>query len=409
MNPHDHRELPEERGGGGLPGAGGGDTGGGAEVRGSAMGVGAIAVSRVLLICEDSGLLRRVEEGVAGLGVICERAGSMDRGRSMALNGDYDILLLGPECGERGWDLIVELDESRRPIRTIQCCPAGDSESGVRAMRAGAVDAIGADASPEQIRERLPLALQRARALRDDLRRVERLQRMCRRLNQARQDAAERVDELSEDLNHAYRELADQMTAATIANEFASLIRRELDVESLLRVSLEFILGKTGPTNAAVFLPTGRGDFALGAYVNCDIPKDAAEVLLDHLADCFPQSFEHEAEPVRITSHIELSQRIGEDASWLSGHEVLAMAGHHKGECVAVIALFREDDRPFGEELVTKLRMLRDVFASQLGRIISIHNRHKPKSDWNGFDVDRGEGGEGPDDHADDNPWGMAA
>lgn len=321
--------------------------------QGSGMGVGMIAVSRVLLISKDRGLLGIVESGVAGLGVVCERASSMARGREMALAGDYDILLLGPECGEAGCKLVEELDQSRRPVRTIQCCPAGDPGTGIRAMRCGAVDVLSMPTTPEQVRERLPRALERARGLRDDLRRIERLQRMCQRLNQARQDAAEQVEELCDDLNHAYRELADQMTAATIANEFASLIRRELDVESLLRVSLEFVLGKTGPTNAAVFLPTGRGDFALGAYVNYDIPKDAAEVLLDHLADSFPQAFEDEQELVRITSHRELAERIGEDASWLSGHELLVMAGHHKGECVAVITLFRDQDRPFNAELMT--------------------------------------------------------
>ena len=74
------------------------------------------------------------------------------------------------------------------------------------------------------------------------------------------------------------------MTMVTLASEFNSLIRQELDLESLLRVSVEFILGKSGPTNAAVFLPAASGDYSLGAYVNYDCPKDSAEVLMDQLA-----------------------------------------------------------------------------------------------------------------------------
>jgi DNA-binding response OmpR family regulator len=372
-------------------------------------GVGAIAVARLLLIARDRQLLRVVEAGVAGMGVVCERVGTVSRGRQLALAGEYDVIVLGPECGEAGCALVAELDQSRRPVQTIQCCPAGDAEAGIRAIRCGATDVLSMPMTPEQVRERLPRALERARALRDDLRKLERLQRMCKRLNQARQDAAERVDVLRDDLSHAYREIADQMTATTIAHEFASLIRRELDVESLLRLSLEFVLGKTGPTNAAVFLPTGRGDYALGAYVNYDIPKDAAEVLLDHLADSLPQAFEDETEVIRIGSHRELARRIGEDASWLSGNELLVMAGHHKDECVAVITLFRDKDRPFQPELMARLATLRDVFAAQLGRIITIHNRHKPKADWSGFEIERGENDHGPDDFTGDNPWGMAA
>ena len=50
------------------------------------------------------------------------------------------------------------------------------------------------------------------------------------------------------------------MNQGMIVTEFGGLIRQELDIESLLRTTLEFVLGRCGPTNAAVFLPTTSGD-----------------------------------------------------------------------------------------------------------------------------------------------------
>ena len=42
--------------------------------------------------------------------------------------------------------------------------------------------------------------------------------------------------------------------------EFGAVMNDELDLEHLLRKTLEFLLGKVGPTNAAIFLPgTGCG------------------------------------------------------------------------------------------------------------------------------------------------------
>ena len=46
----------------------------------------------------------------------------------------------------------------------------------------------------------------------------------------------------------------------TTALEFTGLIKQELDIENLLRTTLEYVLGRSGPTNAAVFLPTTSGD-----------------------------------------------------------------------------------------------------------------------------------------------------
>ena len=99
-------------------------------------------------------------------------------------------------------------------------------------------------------------------------------------MNTARIDVTSQVDSLCNDLVHAYQELTDQISHVTAVTEFAAVIRQELDVEELLRTTLEYLLRKLGPTNAAIFLPAAGDEFTLGAYINYDCTKEAGNFLL---------------------------------------------------------------------------------------------------------------------------------
>src|SRR5205807_1368176 len=134
----------------------------------------------------------------------------------------------------------------------------------------------------------------------------------------ARHEITKQVSSMCGDLTNAYQDLSDQVTLLSTASEFNSLIRQELDVESLLRTALEFILAKTGPTNAAVFLPATSCDFSLGAYVNYDCPKEAADTLLESLAGIIAPKMEHEAGLKILNTPEEIDGAFGEGAHWLS-------------------------------------------------------------------------------------------
>jgi hypothetical protein len=172
------------------------------------------------------------------------------------------------------------------------------------------------------------------------------------------------------------------MNQVTTANEFTSLIRHELDIEQLLRSTLEFVLARSGPTNAAVFLPTTSGDYSLGAYVNYDCPKETVDILLDHIANTVAPRFEPSEKLVHLTTDESLRRFIGEDAAWLGDSGVVGFACRHGGEVLAIVMLFRDRASPFGPLLLDQLRMIGEVFAAQLARVIQIHHRHLPKEKW---------------------------
>jgi hypothetical protein len=50
------------------------------------------------------------------------------------------------------------------------------------------------------------------------------------------------------------------------------------------------------------------------------------------------------------------------------------------------MTLFRDRSTPFPDELVPQLKVMSDLFAKQLARVIRIHHRHLPDKQWTGFD-----------------------
>lgn len=262
------------------------------------------------------------------------------------------------------------------------------------ALRGGAGDVVSADASGRELFARVMAGVERRAAFdaerRADAAKIERLRTMCRKLNDARGDLTRQVGTLCNDLAAAYQELSDQLVRVTMASEFSGVIRQELDLEALLRTALEFVLAKIGPTNAAVFLPASSGDFTLGAYVNYNCPKDTAEMMLDHLSASLAPKFEHSKGVHVFANRESVESLLGDEADWIGESGLLVVpcraadpaAKSDSDECLAVIALFRDRRTGFGEDTVTRMQIIADLFGAQLGRVIKVHHRHLPKHKW---------------------------
>lgn len=176
------------------------------------------------------------------------------------------------------------------------------------------------------------------------------------------------------------------MDLVTVRAEFGVLARLELDVESLLRTTLEYVLHKIGPTNAAVFLPTSGQDFTLGAYVNYDCPRDCVDMLLDHVAASVAPAIEADPSMRLHRGEEALDELMGEHAAWLTGCEAVTFAAEHEDEMLAAVALFRDDRDPFDVRTMQRLGVISEIMAQQLARIIRVHHRHLPMDQWDGSD-----------------------
>jgi DNA-binding response OmpR family regulator len=321
----------------------------------------------------------------------CIHTDSARAARTLVASSRFDLALIALELEDGdGLDLVREFDRTAGRPTPILIAEELTTDLAVAAMRSGAIDIVSSTSPAAEMYVAVRSALNRTRADRQREARIERLTRVCHKLNDARHQVTEQVSSLCNDMVTAYQELASQATQMGLVSEFNSLIRQELDVESVLRTALEYILGQTGPTNAAVFLPGSGGcsassDFTLGAYVNYDVPKDTLDMLLDHVTGFVPRRMEAEHSTISAVGARELEKLFGEHAHWLGDSHALCFACHHEGECLAVGILFRDHRNPFPESVIANLRVIAQLFGRQLSRVIHVHHRHIPKSQWGGF------------------------
>lgn len=301
--------------------------------------------------------------------------------------GAFDLVMI--DCGHPGAPGHALLDEmaAKYPgLPTIVLSDRPTLDEAVSAMRSGVADILPIAGEAVDIGSRARAVLARAEATRQRAVDVRRLKKVCRRLNTARQQVSRQVGSLCNDLVKAYTELSEQMTQLSVAGEFNSLIRQELDVESLLRSALEYVLSKTGPTNAAVFLPSTSSDYSLGAYVNYDCAKDTVDVMLEQLAGVVSPRAERLSDVLWLEAGKDVAEFLGEESHWVGESEVVVFPCRHDGECLAVVLLFRDKRMPFEEStLLPTLRVIAELFGKQLARVIHVHHRHLPKDQWGGF------------------------
>jgi hypothetical protein len=224
----------------------------------------------------------------------------------------------------------------------------------------------------------------RVREQRDQSRRLSRLRRRCGKLEASRRELLRQIGGLCDGVMTTYQSVAKGMKLNTLAAEFETIIRQDLDIEGLLRTTLEYSLRKIGSTNGAIFLPNSCGDFTLGAYVNFDLPRDTAETLIGQLADTLAPGCE-QCRQVVIASHAcQLGIQSIDPDHWVGDQAITVQACWQDNECIAVVAFFRDPKTPFAEDLRATIAMIGDTFGRQLARVVRTHHRHKPKEQWGG-------------------------
>jgi hypothetical protein len=271
-----------------------------------------------------------------------------------------DLVIVAADDEGESWRSLMQ--ECRGEFRFVLAAFEPGMDDAIEAMRLGAADLLVLDRGKREI--------------------VERLACMIAEAARCRQPEAPKPLTLVPSAEPAPG--AHDVDLVTVRAEFGVLARLELDVESLLRTTLEYVLHKIGPTNAAVFLPTSTEDFSLGAYVNYDCPKDCVDMLLDHVAASVAPAIEADPSMRLHRGEEALDDLMGEHAAWLTGCEAVTFAAEHEGEMLAAVALFRDDRDPFDSRIMARLGVIGEILAQQLARIIRVHHRHLPADQWDG-------------------------
>lgn len=353
-----------------------------------------------LLIVDDEPEIRQViDRALAGDQLAIHTAGNLTEARTALGKQAIDVVLL--DIGLPDGDGLTFADELHRDhpnIRTIMVTANATTQTAVQAMRAGVVDFIAKPLNIDELTQRVTTALHTPRAPKQDPQ-VERLKRLCRKLNHSRHDITQQVDILCNDLVTAYQELASQMHHVETTTELRSLLKDELDLEQLLRRLMEFLLDKVGPTNVVVFLPSQDNGHTVGGYVNYSCDKDSSQVLLSHLADVAAPRIAEEPQVMWLTDDHMISAWLGDDAAWLADMQVLTTGCRDGEDVLAAIMLFRDTAEPFADADYELLEAIAPLFGHHLVKVINVHHRRKElfgddeEDDGYGWGSDDDEGG----------------
>ena len=302
---------------------------------------------------------------------------SVGEARQLLEGGHIDLLVVEPGVSNNhGLELASEATHSPRSTQTIVMTARATFDSALAAIRAGACDVITKPLQLDELNERVLQAIDRTEAETKKADRLRRLRRICRKLNAARNEVTQQVDVLCSDLVTAYQELADQMNSVVETSEYAALLRRELDLERLLHQTLEFILEKAGPTNAAIFLPVTVDEYTLGGYVNYDCADGSPEILLNHLADVVAPRVAERNAHVHLTDNESMNEWLGDDAAYLTDCHMLALPCFAENEPLAVMVLFRDGSQPLSDEVIHMCKAIAPMLGQYLAKIVRVHHRH---------------------------------
>src|SRR5262245_47839346 len=141
--------------------------------------------------------------------------------------GKYDVAIIRCDLPDgSGVELAKALSKRGGGPASILLTEKPTLEQAVQAMRSGALDIVSSSVDAGGLAAAMRGALERAKATREREARVERLTRVCKKLNHARHEVTRQVSSLCGDLVNAYQELSGQVLQIGIAGEFGSLIRQ---------------------------------------------------------------------------------------------------------------------------------------------------------------------------------------
>jgi hypothetical protein len=205
--------------------------------------------------------------------------------------------------------------------------------------------------------------------------REDRLLKAARNIAASRDALASQLAMVCEQLSQSCMDVSSQLSHVAIASELQTLLRQELDIESVLRTCLEFLLRRLGPANAAIYLPSTTGDYTLGAYINYDCPRDGIEQTLNHLGEALAPDFENRP-GLHVLGECERDLPAVTSA-WVQDSTMLVYTAHADDECAAIIAVFRDQTTGFDAASRKLVSTIGGMLGEQLTRIVKTHHRWK--------------------------------
>ncbi|MDP7004644.1 MAG: hypothetical protein QF718_00325 [Phycisphaerales bacterium] len=256
----------------------------------------------------------------------------------------------------------------------------------IQFIRNGGSDFINIPKDLNRVAERTHALLQKQQEDKEIQDRANYAVRLCGKMNEARHLAEETNDALNNELANVNCETQQKMQQCAIGAEFQTLLNQELEVESMLRTALGYMLTRVGAMNAVVYLREGMGDWGIGAYINYDRQPEQFQSLIDTIGPAVCSVISTDEQIKHVKNGERFADAMGLDPTDFSGNEVVSYGCFSGDQCMAVIVLFRDESRTFKTESINTIETTRSIFGQQLDTIVKIH--HRAESHWPSESID---------------------
>lgn len=332
--------------------------------------------NQILLIGEanESTTAVRASIEVAGYNII--HAGTMKAAEIALEQAVFSLIVVDCDANESVVASISEFTSLLSPkTPTIGFTKSRSQTLVMTIMRSGAADVFCLPRDLGVVKERIQKVLSKNHKDVIDAKQKEDTQRLYEESQQAHGAAIEELESLNHTLANGHCDREQQMRLVAMSAEFRTLVSQELEVESMLRTSLEYLLHRLGPTNAAVYIREGEVGWGIGAYINYDRQGENYAEFLRMLGEQSCSIVSQEKSVRVFTDGTLFTDWIDTEELDFNGNEVIAIGCFDGNRCMAVVLFFRSDAKRFSDEAIKIIETLSPLFGSQLGCILKIHRR----------------------------------
>jgi DNA-binding response OmpR family regulator len=331
---------------------------------------------KILLIGEANEQTTAIRASIEVAGYDVVHAGTMKAAEIALEQGAYRLIVVDCDANNSVVESISEFTSLLSPkTPTIGFTTSRSQTLVMNMMRNGASDVFCLPRDLGVVKERIELAMSKNTNMQEATKKYDEIQRLYNEVHQAHGAAVEEIESLSHTLANGQCVQDQKMRLVAMAAEFRTLVSQELEFESMLRTSLEYLLHRLGPTNAAVYIREGEVGWGVGAYINYDRQGENYSEFLQTLGEQACTTVSQEKTLRVFTDGNSFTNWIDTDELDFEGNEVLSIGCFDGEKCMAVIVFFRSDSKRFDDESLKIVETISPLFGSQLGSILKIHRR----------------------------------
>jgi|MDTC01.1.fsa_nt_gb DNA-binding response OmpR family regulator len=332
--------------------------------------------NQILLIGEANEQTTAIRASVEVAGYHVVHAGTMKAAEVALEQADFGLIVVDCDTNNAMAEAISEFTQLLSPkTPTVGFTTSRSQTLVMKMVRSGAADVFCLPRDLGVVKERIQAVMSQNIVDKQETDKNNEIQRLYKEVHQAHEEAVEEIESLSHTLANGQCEQDQQMRIVAMAAEFRTLVSQELEVESMLRTSLEYLLHRLGPTNAAVYIREGDVGWGVGAYINYDRQGENYSEFLQTLGEQACSVVSQEKTLRVFTDGTSFTSWIDTDELNFEGNEVLSVGCFNGDRCMAVIVFFRSDLKRFSDESLKIVETISPLFGAQLGSILKIHRR----------------------------------